>query len=648
MSSIRINPHQQYLKPLEMQAQRPALRPGESVRREEIKVKFRDSSKMEAYKQQAEVSRTQGKLGSKAQIANIKALVEGIPVENVRIQASKLGKMEVVKKYAGLAGASLLKGIQALPGTLREKVVGLAKSLPIVSHIIEHRQVKALRMEASLHQRKADSLRALALKISAQTVGRAAVNPDALKDPEVQRGAEVYHQLMGQADQAERTARALETEAKGKTLKQKVLAKLDTVRSAVGYGSLLLSPTSTGLKQVAGILAPNATTLKATDTLQIAGKLGIAAQSVSIAGGAITIGTESYDLAKTAASLKSSLNQRKYARRVLMTPEQREAKIKAYEAAAQKAEKPGRFFGPHLAKAEALRTKAKELSAIHQIEQAGKLSEADKAIAEQVVRRTDWKFKAVKMLKHTVAITGGALAVASAALAIAGTVALLGSNPVGWAALAVGLTATIAIGGGLAIYAGVKAWRRQKKIDAAEGTQQQIEFKTAAISQDREALKQKQALMAGEIQGFQEKGQLIARILDGGHAPTRTEIEKYKLQDYFDSHNQLTHRQALGMQQSNLLEATSFAKAESQRLEKSIQEKDSQLEALQTLATRNLVQLMSASPKRAGERIMQGYRQGDPTMTFIAERILHVPPHSKDLPANLARKYFMTLPLGPQ
>jgi hypothetical protein len=668
MSQIQVNPHRQVLKPLEMEASKQSyVKPGESVNRSEIKVKFRDSEKIAAYQQKAENSRNQElRLGSKIQMTHIKALVEEIPVHNVQVQASKLGKLDVIKKYANLAGSTLLKGITSVPGTVWNKIKGFATSLPIVSHVIEYRQVKALRMEASLQQRKADGLKDLAKKIGAHTLSRASLDPDPLNNPEITRGSELYAQLNSQAETAERIATALNREADGKTLKEKVKSKLQTLRTAVGYGSMLLSPTGSILKQSATqIIKDNhlsslwlnqeLTTNHlvkhlAVDNqaLKTVGNLGVSAQAIGIVGGAITIGTESYDLAQTAASLKSSLNQRKYALRVLMTPEQRAAKIQSYEAAALKAEKAGKIFGPNLGKASALRAKAKELMAINALDKAGHLNRMDQAIAEQVARRTDWKFKAAKMLKHSVAIAGGVLAVVSASLAIAGVVALLGSNPVGWAALAVGLTATIAIGGGLGIYAGVKTWRREKKIDMAESTHKQIEFKTSAIGEDQNKLKSQKTDLQDFIQAEQEKQNFFKRILNQNEIPSRAEIAKFKLEDYFDEQNKLSNRPHLNVLLSNSEMAVIKARQETEYLEKEIQHKEDQLKNLKDLSAANLVQLMASSPKRAGEHIMKGYKAGDPTMTFMAERVLKVPPHTKDLPDILARKYFMTIPLGPQ
>lgn len=428
-----------------------------------------------------------GQLGSKAHLQEIKARIEQVPVGDLQVRQERLNKLGKLKKYAGATAHLMGKGIRKAPTALGSGLKSAARYplKPIINAVQHHREAKSLRQSAKDCEAKAAGLEkfASALRSEAFAYARMANPHQGPEGPLLQKS----HTLLDSADKfsqnaadSRRAAALFRQQAKAVGSRKKLAG--DVLVEGTGVASKMATAAKMGVQiaEKSALLANAGTATGATLTL--AGT----ASGIGIATSAVSAVMETKELISSAKTLKGALNRREAAKALLTDQAGREAMIQKLESEASAAASGGKLRRSNPAKAAALLAKAEALKGINAEVAAGKpIADETRAVAEQIVKRTDKKFKIAKIARHALGVAAGVAGVVAGAAAIA---VLAGSmaTPVGWAiaGVAIGLSVAAVAGvAGLAIYSKVKANRRANKIALAENNHSQTQAKLALLKE---------------------------------------------------------------------------------------------------------------------------------------------------------------------
>lgn len=636
---IQLNPHQSQFAHISAKSPTVYLKPDQAVDRSQVVVKTRDATTLHKEQALAKEKRVE-RVGGQADLTYVRHQIEAVPVRDVQAQSAKMTTAESIKDW----GVWLLKG--AGQGIKYGAEVGVKTAWglltlpvrPAINLYKNHLIVKALETEATLQKNRSKELFTLAQTIATQ-FNLGMQDPNA--SPEIQRAHETVGQLLDQATKYERAGNALGIEAN----KQDVIAKYKNYLHRFRKSEDLMESAQSVSYGVSGAKGVSNVVLASSANEATKATLTSTTQALGVAGGAVSTFMEMEDLVKTSASLRQSLHARKKAMLVIMSPEQRETKAQEYDNRINEINNRNAivklFAGTGQRKIDLLQAKADQLRAMNM----HGVSPKEKAIADQVILRTDATYQKVKLAKHVLGVVSGVTTTVVAGLIVGGVLAAGLATPVGWAVLGIG---AVALAGSLSLhlYSTYKNSRRSSKVLEVEKARAQVEYKQQALKEDL-------GTVTKDINGLQEqrehldkKTTLLDRILNKGYQPSLQEKQTFELESYFEvgmgtpKKDKLRELRGLTHQK---LTATEFELAPLQKEKESIQ---NNIQMLDELAQRNELQLLAISPHRAGQEILNGYRQGDPTMVFIAEKVMGVPPHAKDLPDSMALAYFSSIPLN--
>lgn len=615
------NPLQNNTPLKELQKASQTLNPIKTEASSAIKVKQRTPEEIQALQKAAQLKKDAGFVGSKAQVADIKAKIKAINVENIQ-KGPELSTLQSVGNFFKATGSGIGSGFKALGNMGKDYL-----SYDAVKGAEQRAQGKVMKQTGKGLLEQAKAVRDDAGKL---TVLATDIKAEMAKEPQdrdkisnllktgddllikhgfAKPGNSAAFQAMQHIDDFSRIGEALTDfrsaaqilpfSAKGldesganliKTGKElRSQGKHGYVQSTI-TGISVSSPVTKVVNFTSQAVYAAKNSERFADTLMASkGTIGSTAlTTVAVIGGGLQVVSEGVELYRNYGKYKKSLSREENARAVLATPEQRQEMAAKLLAEAAELDKPKWYSRKSTREASAaeLRAKAAELKAIDKTP----VSDEAKAVAQQIVKRADNKFRLAKMiLKNVVGIAAGVIGIVVA-------VGLL-ATPVGWIAAGVALGATI----GFAIYSKVKSGQRQGKIDNLEKAQTQLTLK-------REALTQQKPDLEKQISELKVKLQAQIRVHDQAMSGDRRN---------FGSEAKLESEKAIEDGKRKLAEWESQLGNMNELLKPG-----GEMDKLQTDLT---LQLIANSPEKGAKAVWEGVKKGDPAMKYIAETVLGVP-----------------------
>lgn len=642
-----------------------------------IKVKTRSSERMQELQQNAQ-SRGQDALGSKAQIALIKARIEAVPVRGIADQSQRapMSNWTIAARVLGgifTAGISeLVINRQAIghalggAGKKADRVytnfsnnidysVGeryidagnraLAKAGRIESMLDTMSSHDRLTQEVGGLQRQIETLNgtepktgAIHQQIRTLTESHQAqssqlqVVQQSLAEHRREFGEatrETLNQQMGELRRQGGEALEIGRDIKGGRLEmaEKYGAKNLLKIASLGHGVFSLVNSVAIIHQVreagSNILHVSQATQDAA-----AASIGVSQSAIGIASvvaAPVTVLLEGRELYQTGKALKGALSKVEMAN-ALVSQASREQLRTDLTSQLNKAQNGGWFSKPNPTKAAALQAK---LAALDRLPPAGEVSEDVRAMADQIKKHADTGHKRHTMIKNTVAITAGVLTIAAFAMGPAA--------PVGLA-----LAATV-LGVGAAVY-GISllvskfrtSSQRSAKVETLNNNHAQIQLKRTALTTEKGEIAQKTQELTAKKDLHTARIEVIKQFQRDGQMPSADSLQRFAdlapplTQDVLRNGTYGNH---LTASQNAIEQGINPQLAELNQRNSAI---DGHLGQLADLRQQNAMALMRCSPHDAAERIYTGAMAGDHSMKFLAEHVLRV--DIAGLPPDVARE----------
>jgi len=547
-----------------------------------------------------------GKVGSTAQIADLKARVQSMDVSNLE-QPPQISRLRRFGNWVGGGLSATKNAIKGAPKALYKAVAGgidrgkqdkkLGESIQSGKLALADQARHAMLAKERLphiKERISDLMSdfdnnqveiADLYKEAYETIKGAGVDLPTLRDasinPPVLPGSLAMDLLGGQGpildiikDNALQKGEALtrlgdrlKSEG-GHSIAQETIAILQKASPAIQGGNFIaqLKMASDGGHKVSDVLAGD-----------IAG-VGIesgALSAVAGIGGGLQILSEGYELYQNYNRLDSALSRQEMSRALLASPDERQKTIAKLESQIQELNDPGRvkkFFSKKTTRQTEAANLSQKIAEIRNLPEADSLNDNVKNVAKQALNRTDKKFKMARIAKNVLGIAAGSIAIAVAVGALA--------SPVGWVAAGIALTATVAC----IAYAKHTTGSRQGKIDDLQQTIQNADAKMEAKTENRTQLQGQLNDVMSNIEGMMRDG-----IPDSEQSEMRSRRSE---------------------------------------LESQIQTINEDLDTLGTLKTEASMQLLAVSPDAGATAIIEGLQHGDEEtrkgMRFLAKAVLGV------------------------
>lgn len=586
------------------------------------KVRTKTPEELLALQQKAQQSKALGIVGTRAQIDDLKARVKQMPMQNVA-PPPELSGMQTFKKYGGTIlggiGTAIKTPFTAAAGYLSGEIVEGAQNrslgnvinkvgkdqLARAGQLKENAtQLGSLRqqIESQLQLDEPDSAKLDTLLKDAGALLKDAGLPETAIDEARQHPGNIFklRDALSQLPAAQMIMNAMSESigSKGQLMKDRGGSMLHEGNRYIAQGINTVSQLTTPVVSLTNVIAQTVHASNQARSLvetvsSGAGKLisGGALSGVMIAGGALQIVGEGLDMYQNVNKLNKSLNRVEMARAVLKSGPEREQMALEFEKKAQELENPQtrmgkikNFFSRDSSRTEEIaKLKAKAVA----VRSMGSepVSEEAKAVANQIVKRADTKFKIAKIVKNVVGIAAGAIAIAVAAGALA--------TPVGWAIAGVALAGSV----GLAIYSKVKTSQRQGKIDDLQKVQQQCQLKMNTKTEQKAQLTEQ----------IRQTEQLIGQQIQDQNRVANSERPADKLT--FDE----------------LEGSITTSKATLTELKAQLAQLDTDLSELEGMQKESTLQLLGASPQAGAKAIFEGVKARNPAMIYLAESVLKVP-----------------------
>ncbi|PIQ27007.1 hypothetical protein COW36_16145 [bacterium (Candidatus Blackallbacteria) CG17_big_fil_post_rev_8_21_14_2_50_48_46] len=588
-----------------------------------VVVEKKSAEDLQALQQKSDQSKQLGQVGTRAQIDHLKARVEQMDMQGVE-PLPELSTLDTVQKYGGMllsgTGTVLAAPFKMAKSHFTSGFVEASENREMGSNLTDTGKLQGIRSESlgksvealgSLREKlssllQADEpnwgevdktlkevgthLEAAGLPTESVNAARQTLWGDPSKSREVLNTINVAQPIMRVlAESAKKKSETLQelggeyTSEGNRTIVQNtatILQATTPVVSAVNFIAQGVDAAKNAKSFMASLADGGGKVLQ-----------GGALTGVMVGGGALQIVGEGIDMYKNASRLNTALNRVEMARGLLADAPGRNQMATEFENKAKELENPQTTLGKislffsrkssRLEKVAELKAKAAAIRSLP----AGEPSKEAKAVAQQIIKRADMGFKALKIAKNVLGIAAGAVAIAVAVGALA--------TPVGWALAGAALAATV----GLAIYSKVKSSQRQGKIDDLKGVQQQASLKMETKQTQLDTLK-------GQIQKTQ------------GHIQAQIREQNQLLQPYSPA-DQLKF---------NSLDASIKTSKETLKtLTESSEKLEQEINELKGIQTEAVFQLLGASPEDAAKLIYKGVLAGKPEMRYLAEKVLNVP-----------------------
>lgn len=602
----------------------PAQRVGAPIQMPEgIKVEKKTAAELQQLQQKSVQASQLGQVGTRAQIDALKARVENIDMQGAA-PPPELGTLATVQKYGGMAlstvGGGLAGGARAVKNyfaggfieahdnrTLGGNVTGAAQiqlqkasdlrssadklgenrtqlNTLLAADEPDWQQIDTVLKEVSGHFESAG------LATDTIFAARQALWNDPSKTREVIAAISAAQPIMRAcADSVQSKGQALQEVGESLTHE----GNRGAVRNTVDVVQKV-TPIVSATNFIAQGVSASKTAQSFADTLSSgAGQLvqGSALTGIMVGGGALQIVSEGIELYQNVGQLNKSLDRVEMARALLSDGPGRDKMAAEFDKKANELENPqtrmgkiGMFFSRKSSRLEEVAELRAKAAAIRKLP-AGPISDEAKAVAQQVVKRADIGFKAIKIMKNILGIAAGAVAIAVAVGALA--------TPVGWALAGAALAATV----GCAIYCKVKGSQRQGKIDDLKGVIQQSTLKQETKGQQIQQLQaQIQEVRLG----------LEPQIREKDHLPEdRNPAQELRFQSLDSS---------IKKSQATLAQ-----------LEGQLQTLQTEVRDLRAISSEASVQLLGASPDEGAKQIIAGVKAGNAEMRYLAQTVLGVP-----------------------
>ncbi len=617
-----VNRVNQQVQPLP-QAQ-PAQRVGAPIQMPEgIKVEKKTATELQQLQQKSAQASQLGQVGTRAQIDALKARVENMDMQGAA-PPPELGALDTVAKYGGmalstvgggLAGAGravknyfaggfieahdnrslggnvsqTAQGLQTRATDLRSGADTLAQQRTQLSDLLNADDPDWGKIDGVLKDVGAQ-LEKAGLPTESVSAARQALYGDITKVRDVLGTISAAMPVMrAMADSAQSKSEALGD--LGASLTHE--GNRGAVRNTVDVVQKV-TPIVSATNFIAQGVSASKTAQSFADTLSSgAGQLvqGGALTGIMVGGGALQIVSEGIELYQNVGLVNKALDRVEMARALLADGPGRDKMAAEFDKKANELENPqtrmgkiGMFFSRKSSRLEEVADLRAKAAAIRKLP-AGPISDEAKTVAQQVVKRADIGFKAIKIMKNVLGIAAGAVAIAVAVGALA--------TPVGWALAGAALAATV----GCAIYCKVKGSQRQGKIDDLKGVIQQSTIKQETKGQQIQQLQ-------GQIQQIQ-----------GGLAPQIHE------------QNRLTEprRPEQELRFQSLGSSISKSRATLAELQGQLETLQTEVRDLRAISSEASVQLLGASPDEGAKQIIAGVKAGNAEMRYLAETVLGVP-----------------------
>lgn len=587
------------------------------------KVRTKTPEELLALQQKAQQSRALGIVGTRAQINDLKARVKQMPMQNVE-PLPELSGLQTFKKYggtvlsgigtaiktpftaaAGYLSGEFVEGAQnrSLGGTLstagKEQLARAGQLKDNATQLGTLRQ--QIENQLTLDEPDLEQLDTL-LKDAGALLKDAGLPESAINEARQHLGNNPLkvREALGQMNAAQSIMNVMSESigSKGKVMKDRGGSMLHEGNRYIAQGVNTLSQLTTPVVSLTNVIAQTVhASSQARNLVETvssgAGQLisGGALSGVMIGGGALQIVGEGLDMYQNVNKLNKSLNRVEMARAVLKSGPEREQMALEFEKKAQELENPRtrlgkikNFFSRNSSRTEEIAKLKAKATAVRSMGSEA-VSEEAKAVANQIVKRADTRFKIAKIVKNVVGIAAGAIAIAVAAGALA--------TPVGWAVAGVALAGSV----GLAIYSKVKTSQRQGKIDDLQKVQQQCQLKMNTKTEQKAQLTEQ----------IRQTEQLIGQQIQDQNRVANSDLPADKLK-------------------FNALEASiTTSKATLTELKAQLEQIDTDLTELEGMQKESTLQLLGASPQAGAKAIFDGVKARNPAMVYLAESVLKVP-----------------------
>lgn len=264
------------------------------------------------------------------------------------------------------------------------------------------------------------------------------------------------------------------------------------------------------------------------------------------------------------------------------------------------------------------------------------LKPKERAVLQQINNRVDKKFKIAKMIRNVVGMAAGGIAIAVGVAALAGLTLAVAVTPVGWALAGTAFVAAV----GFAIHSAVTQSNRQGKSDTCDQNDVNIDSKVEELQKTKEELSHDiemgkirlESLMA-QPEDNPDKVKYINSELPVLEGQIKLDSAMSKLRAIDDGTDTVTRRIDVVREITDIQYDLTVAKSKFEDVKNELnvnislmetagEELDTAIEILGDMKKQNHLQRLAVNPDAAIETLANGIEDGDKLLTYIGEEIL--------------------------